>query len=781
MGQTIVIDKQHPDVTYYGATGITGLGSGTSKLLEFASNVSRCSATFGNVNGSGFTIADDGVGTAAQKIKEGTHYAYDELVNSGTYNIYDDNDSGALDPNRYFRIIHGSYNILHAAPAGLGITDIYAKNLQGTFLPPKEGECFVDPYIGKLCLPRPAYRSYMQTIADITQPDLSYGSNYPTYTITNYDHLKESTLGQFNSCISIEGEFGDDGVFNLYPLANPGAALDQGTISVWIKLSVSGNARATTKIYISDATWLEVQNDDTSEEVYNRLYVNSTLVDSDASVSGTWIHYYIMWDTAAGLYGGKSIRIFKDGGGTAYLDSSVTFAAGRTSIYLFSRCKDAIGVGKAQIETTKIWDHPLNDVVNDCGDWEFSSTTGISDHFCYGAGLNYRMGTVKVGYYKIIESSTPAVLLKPGADAHINLDNITYDYGLSVFGSQGVMKKHDYTDVLAGDFTYDTRLDNDGDALYDEDTTTNFAATDVPNGKIARIVHDTKNVTDATGLNLSIYSKNLVTTNVSPVKTDAYIDPLKGIFILPRPSYFCRCETVAELTNPSIQNETPLANNAASYLTPVAGHLGSFALQTSGNTAEYIYPFGNTVVNEGTLSVWINVYKQTWSSANFRVYFGGTGNYVLITQTTYQIYVDGIKVEDLAHGVAMQTGWHHLYVAWSKSGTFNSGKKLQVWLDNSSLFTWTTTWSSSTDFKIQLYVGNYNVSMDNLKIWKELVSPIGSVTVDPDWEFNGGSGLQNAMHEIYGSGSNYEPTVSGMGYHQAGGSGTYAKYSAASR
>ena len=55
------------------------------------------------------------------------------------------------------------------------------------------------------------------------------------------------------------------------------------------------------------------------------------------------------------------------------------------------------------------------------------------------------------------------------------------------------------------------------------------------------------------------------------------------------------------------------------------------------------------------------------------------------------------------------------------------------------------------------------------------------VSEDPSWLYNGGSGREEALHTIYGSGNNYEPNLlltnsSGLGYYKADTSGSFVTW-----
>ena len=776
MAQTIAIGKQDPSV-YATGSGISGLGTGIGKTLDAAKNVSKCTGTFGNVDGLGFVLANDGgLGgpAAAQTLKNAQDYVYSSPLNSGTFNIYDTGNSGALTSGKYMRIVHNATNIL----SGLGITKITATNLQGKFESPTKLECLIDPYIGKFCLPRPAFRSFMESIQDLTAPDLSHGNYIPTYTITNYSNLV-ITPGKFSNCISIEGQYLKDGVFNYYPIGNPGPTLTQGTLSTWINLSISGRATAITKIYISNTTWVEIQHDDITS--YSKLFINSVLIDTVGGVTNGFHHYYIVWDSTGNLSNSKCIKVFKDATQILTSADNATFTAGRTSVYLFSTIKDISSTAKAQIDVTKIWSHNVNDATSGGADWEYNSNNGNpnGDHIIYGG--TYNPGLLQVGYYKILEDTVPVSLAKPGSNTSVTNDATTYVYGQSVFGSQGIMKKSTFFDVAEStDFNYGDQLDAVGPHIIYDNGTNSGAA--LAAGTIMRIFHNADNITHT--LAIKVYATNLSNTNVSPLHNQCFVDPLRSIYILPRPAYFSRCESYDNLTMPEIRNELPINDIPNNTNLSIVSAKFNNGIRLNFNITNYLFPFGNNVtLDEGTVSTWVNIQTGVFSNSWFAIHYGGDNAYVRIHSSQVIVYIGGIIKSNVLSTI-VSTGLHHVYVAWSKSGSLTGTYAyLTVWIDGAEVAGLTNAqvqaaWTSDY-FKIHPYVG-YNFGdgqliFDNIKIWKESI-----LSANVDWEYNSGNGRELAMHEIYGA-SNYVPSTLGIGYFKAGGTGTYLKYSAQSR
>ena len=60
--------------------------------------------------------------------------------------------------------------------------------------------------------------------------------------------------------------------------------------------------------------------------------------------------------------------------------------------------------------------------------------------------------------------------------------------------------------------------------------------------------------------------------------------------------------------------------------------------------------------------------------------------------------------------------------------------------------------------------------IDNIKIWNEVIS-------DTAWEYNSGTGVEDALHYIYGAGNGYEPNNTQVGYFLADSGGSYSQCS----
>jgi len=109
-------------------------------------------------------------------------------------------------------------------------------------------------------------------------------------------------------------------------------------------------------------------------------------------------------------------------------------------------------------------------------------------------------------------------------------------------GATGLIKDTDYI--------YGQPLDGSGTApdIWDD------AASGALTGKI-RIVHDGKNVTDPTGLNLTPIAMDLTSTIDHPQNNEIWVDPKIGKFRLPKVLFHSKLENYSNLTTPEYGGE----------------------------------------------------------------------------------------------------------------------------------------------------------------------------------------------------------------------------------
>jgi len=285
-------------------------------------------------------------------------------------------------------------------------------------------------------------------------------------------------------------------------------------------------------------------------------------------------------------------------------------------------------------------------------------------------------------------------------------------------------------------------------------------------GKYIRIVHNGNNILN---LGLTPVIKDIAEKEKgSPGRNKFYIDPVDGRFILPRPSYWSRFETMTSITSPEIYNETPewaKDDDTNVESSSEMFKMGSAAIKISGTWSNSfdVYPFGTTAsVPEGTFSGWY--YPDTSGNYNYfmTVCFGGTDNRVEVHEDSVEIYLNNI----LASTMAMPTiakSWAYVYVVWRKLPT---GSMVRVYVngENRGSLSGLAEWIGDV-VKIGTYSYGYYFNsisyIDNWKVWKEVISEN-----NPNWELN--SGREDALHYLYGPDNGYKPLLSapgGVGYY----------------
>jgi len=329
--------------------------------------------------------------------------------------------------------------------------------------------------------------------------------------------------------------------------------------------------------------------------------------------------------------------------------------------------------------------------------------------------------------------------------------------------------------VEGTDYNNDEYLDSTsgGVDIYDDGASGAFSL-----NKIVRIVENGKNITDGTGLGLRVKAKDL-TYGGTPPKTECWVDPALGKFILPRPIHFNKCETL-DIANVEIGNAAGMyeysAGTTGLLLNTAEAKFGThsyhFYVGTSTIRDVRIYPFGKSyrAPDQFTYSAWAYVRSGGTYRPRFTLGFNGSDLWYTRGDTTSRINIMGAT--DAEDGTDIPSiAWMHLYVIVDKTGTQlgTAGNTVEMYLDG-ALFLSTnstlTNYDSIDDFwyGMQDPTANYDPSMvlDNVKVWDHIVA------TDPAWEYNSGSGRENAMHTIYGSGNDYTPVLSttgGVGYY----------------
>jgi len=325
------------------------------------------------------------------------------------------------------------------------------------------------------------------------------------------------------------------------------------------------------------------------------------------------------------------------------------------------------------------------------------------------------------------------------------------------------------------DYNNDSRLDTTGGSdvdIYDDSASGSFAT-----GKVLRIVEDGVNVANtSTGLGLQVYAKDL-TTLISPPSTQVYVDPARGKFVLPRPNYYAKCtDWTNAITSPEIGQATKVNGGGGEYTTDIKfgnGIWGSFAstnLYTKINLSDNFSSF-----NTGTISLW---YKHIQSNSSVDLKFADASQ---CRARVWSYILDRYKALNLSDIGGTNTGTimdntnipavgtvNHIYMVWDTSNNLTGGKSVRVFLNGTEILSTTDASLVPTGLFVIIYSvdGATSAGLSNIKTWNHVV------TEDPSWEYNSGTGREDALHTIYGSANGYKPVLdsssdpdSGVGYY----------------
>lgn len=352
-----------------------------------------------------------------------------------------------------------------------------------------------------------------------------------------------------------------------------------------------------------------------------------------------------------------------------------------------------------------------------------------------------------------------------GSDIEVQLEASTnYENGKAYFGNYYGIKKDDGAGIVEGvDYENDQALDDTGSYdLYDDNDSGAFDT-----GRYFRVINNTHNLTKDAQLNLTPIAKDLSGYLVSPKQDEFYIDIQNGITILPRPSYWSKCESVQNIIYPEIKEEDVFFHDVNGFNNEI-GKFGN-CLRYNGwiGKEKYLYPFGREYITDDkmTFSFWLQLHETTDNVEypELKIYFA-EDSYILLSNNkgtyAHSIVIDGSS-ED-TDTTDLGSSFHHIYVVMDKDGGLTSSYSIRVFVDNVETMNTITIYipdkfyfgfgvNSSADI-------NSWIMIDNIKIWKELVSESAS------WLYNSGTGLEGALHYIYGATDDYTPNNVQVGY-----------------
>lgn len=370
-----------------------------------------------------------------------------------------------------------------------------------------------------------------------------------------------------------------------------------------------------------------------------------------------------------------------------------------------------------------------------------------------------------------ISTSTPisyVVKTLPEATAYPLIEPWNY-YGYGTFMDPSAPLTNEEGNLLLNneDFLYEEPLDS---GLYDIwDTGTSG---DLASGKYLRIVEGGRNISTI----LSPVAKSLSGIIASPPNDECWIDPVRGTFVLPRPDYWCKLENFESILNPQIYEQDPtyeiyLADGSATTSYLLATCSGQFnsgiSFDSPSLTGRYlrIYPFGKsgTYLNEGTISFW---YSFTGAAGRWLKIYLGSNCYIYLDANNYAINYNDTVISQATYAVVAHPVFRHIYVSWKNDSVgLSDGATIKAYTNGDLPISMTNQWNATP---ISVEFGSVSpVMMDNLKVWKNVVSESSG------WEYNNGTGREDAFNPVYGSANGYKPVLSGSTNGVSNGVGFY--------
>lgn len=383
--------------------------------MESADNYSLGYGTFGdedNVFGHLLTRDDALFLVDASAVKYG-----DSLSD-----IFDTGLSGSFSSGRYLRIVENGKNVTDTT--GLGLTPVCMNFSGGVFAPPKD-KVYIDPATGQFVLPRPVYWSRMESMDNITSPEISEGKPYSEITGTcTSETFPESKFGGgyclYNYYYSDFYPGGNNSYRSIYPFGiGSKKNLSKCSISFWFNCSGSKKINIDNAVawsFIESKIDIEIFDSNSQSMMLGIGYSEGGSQTSDANlnlegnsigsfpvIKGIWVHLFIIWDMEKELIGGNSIRLFVNGSEVISSKADLPDLSGISiKISLTGNAISAVNGAThsyTQIDNIQIW----NDVVTEDPNIFYNNGNGREDalHSIYGPENGYKPYNVGVGYHYV--------------------------------------------------------------------------------------------------------------------------------------------------------------------------------------------------------------------------------------------------------------------------------------------------------------------------------------------------------------------------------------------
>lgn len=432
---TKVVDKRSSDIIYTdGATETwSNKGSIQSVQLEDASIINpEINVTgkylFGKLNlpenyeRQGYILKNS---TGASLI-EGTDYEYDKALDNSDsegYDIYDDNNSGAFDANKYIRVVEDGANVTSTLSL-----DVYAKNLSSWVTPPSD-QIYIDPERGKLVLPSPSFFSKCENWID----EKVYIGNAEFIQFGNGKKINDKLTSKFGlssyGFYSTSSEKKTSNRIKPLSLRSGNDSPNKGTASFWVadkNNNINDGSIEFFNFVIGDYT-VKLQDVHGTGQTVQIFYKGV----SKSSASYTWSshdsifqHVYIVWNKDGISAGSDIIKVYVNGTlRTSYDGTDGILNPTIGSTYLEYGVENLLAGNISQfVDNIKIWEDEIDTVT-----WLYNSGTGRENalHEIYGSDNGY-IPELTIGYHYLDTDINALELNEDGAtEGNIVLQNIT--------------------------------------------------------------------------------------------------------------------------------------------------------------------------------------------------------------------------------------------------------------------------------------------------------------------------------------------------------------------
>jgi hypothetical protein len=326
------------------------------------------------------------------------------------------------------------------------------------------------------------------------------------------------------------------------------------------------------------------------------------------------------------------------------------------------------------------------------------------------------------------------------------------------------------------------------------------------------------NITNASGLNLKAYAYDL-NKNYNPPSDRFYVDPARGKYILPGPTYWSKLETFQNIIDPEYCSYAPVYeksgtfrdatyNYTTEYMRVKTGKFGngiSVGQYSSAGNYDgyyYIYPSGKIQRNwsKGVISGWFNPDTFGYSTSSDRyvyheMYMHWLLNLVYCETFRHdndyiwaRVYLTIPGQTSVYFSLSTSAIFNHIYIVWDTAKSLSGGESIAIYVNGTKVLSSTANLPDMNSYimtqllRARMFVSgsgggsiNASIIVDNLKIWDTLVN------TSPDWEYNSTFGREGAMLPIYGASYGYKPRIDdsndphgGVGYYKGGSYGNYA-------